>query len=170
MGPKGGGFKKKNALETFENAHRDIVERIGHNRTTSTSELNKVGTKLFGNEWLGAHPSDKIKKPPSRMARSFAIYNLDSTFDKFGARNSGTHWVAAYSERGEDGKHKVWFYDSYGRPKSEIMPHIDATDTDTSDSPYDQPKTGLGSEMCGQLSLAALVVGKELGAEGFEFM
>ena len=34
----------------------------------------------------------------------------------------------------------------------------------------DQPKTGVGSEMCGQLSLAALVVGKDLGAEGFEFM
>ena len=66
----------------------------------------------------------------------------------------------------------VVYYNNTCAKKSVRMrqPHIDATDTDTSDSPYDQPKTGLGSEMCGQLSLAALVVGRDLGAEGFEFM
>ena len=53
-GQRGSGLKKKNALETFEESHRDIVRMLGHNQTTSTSELNNVGTRRFGNEWLGA--------------------------------------------------------------------------------------------------------------------
>ena len=127
---------------------------MGHDGTTGSNELHRVGKKLFGRQWGGVHASDEVLKPSTYP--NYAIYNLSAR----DAPDGGTHWVARYAA----GPGEVYWYDSYARPISRIMPGVDGKDTDLDTNANDQTMV---AKDCGQRSLSSLMIAKQHGVIGF---
>ena len=144
------------AKRAFAHFLRDATAQVGHDQTTSTSELERVCYPLFGSEFLGVHAQDRTPVPHGH--RTYTIINLDTT------GMPGSHWVARYTE---GDVHAL--YDSYARAAREIMPlHRALVDTDlTPDAAVDQRKVGPGSKSCGQRCVAALLVARAAGMPAF---
>lgn len=114
---------------------QDVIDRIGHDGTTSRDELNAVGTEMLGKRFCGTFAlSEDV--PIGRQA-PYAILNTDDA--------PGEHWVAvALSSTG-----KPVVYDSFGR--SELGDH-------TGDA-----EQHMVEKNCGQRCLAWLVLAEQRG-------
>ena len=134
------------------------MKLFGHNQTTSSREINRIGRKLFKTKWLGALAADEIPNP--LRDKSYTIINLDTRASGLG----GSHWVARYTE----GDNRA-YYDSYARAISTILPyaHTRARDTDLTPNVNDQEKRGVNSKSCGQRSMATLLIARDFGMEAF---
>lgn len=140
-------------------------QAIGHNSTTGSRELHRVGSNLFGARFLGVFAADQIPVPTA--PRTYCIINLDKSTNP----RNGSHWVARYTE-GSGADCSRMYYDSYGRSVSSILPHVSgAHDTDLRPNRVlDQRRTGQDSKSCGQRCLAALMVAKRGGMQAFAQM
>ena len=74
-----------------------IEEKIGNTTTTETT-LDELGSKMFGSEWDGVFPADKV------VINRYGIANFDETGEV------GSHWVAIAKI-----SDKYIIYDSFGR-------------------------------------------------------
>lgn len=143
--------KKEQQADTifYSFLHQVVVPLVGKT-TTTTDELDKAGRFLFGIEYKGTFPSDRL--PDLNNIKRYAIVNLDKSNQK------GSHWVALGWV-----KKKIYIYDSFGRDTKKIMPNIFkdlkvpviATDGDSEQKPAET--------WCGAMCLAWLLVLKRQG-------
>ena len=115
--------------------------------------IDRVGKHEFA-AWGGCHAVDRVKLKPHHLY----IINTD-THDK-----PGEHWVAMATTGT-----RAYIYDSYGRDVRKIVYQLIKT---INKSRYKLSKTnlvpqeeqvGFSSEVCGQNSLAFLLVARDLG-------
>ena len=127
----------------YDSYLKDIIKKIGHNRTTDTDALTKVGGQLLGKLFRGVFPSDRI---PRMRTGQYCILNLDRSSE------GGSHWIAV----AKDAARSFVVYDSFGRKATKIIPSL-AKLGKTRDT-EDDAEQGLLEENCGQRSLAWLMV------------
>lgn len=84
-------------MEHYNRYLKAVEAKIG-NTTTSESTLDKLGKQLFGREWSGVFPADKVS------IDRYGVANFDSSDEP------GTHWIAIVNSNG-----RYIFYDSFGR-------------------------------------------------------
>ena len=115
-------------------------------------QLNVVGRREFGRRWGAVHPSDGV--PPVKPHR---FYIINSGFKG----GPGSHWVALYvSPAG-----RVYIFDSFARTATKIVP---ATVRRLSPKHFIEDANGVAdqrgaSEICGALSLAWLMLVRDVG-------
>ena len=147
----------------------EIIYPMLGKKTSWGHDILKIGMKLFGKNFAGVFPSDKIpdlgkNRDGSTVTNTniqkgallYSIVNLD------GSSEPGSHWISlAYDI--ESGK--IYVYDSFGRPTAEIIPTVIAKfgrgDLVTVD---DDAEQAIEEEDCGARSLAFLFVMDRLGA------
>ena len=129
---------------------------IGHDDTTSSLELDRVGKKLFGKQWLGVVPSDRV---PSRRPNSYLIANLHT------AAMPGLHWVCRYvDENGNSAWHDpLAQLGQAQRRRHDFERHVRQW-TDEAPAPHDQEASEYN---CGQRCLAALCVAQSSGFQAY---
>jgi hypothetical protein len=126
---------------------------------TTDRQLNKVGKKLFGEQWLGVYPSDI--KPHQLMKHvkqgpNYGIINVD------GKNDPGSHWLSIYWNAPDD-KWIIW--DSFARKSKRLIPafiktigyrYIDLNEKSDQKSSQDD---------CGARSMAVLLYIKKHGLQ-----
>ncbi len=148
----------------------EIIYPMLGKKTSWAHDILKIGMKLFGKNFSGVFPSDKIpdlgKNPDGSTvtntniqqgARLYSIVNLDDS------NEPGSHWISlAYDIESK----KVFVYDSFGRATAEIIPTVIAKfgrgNVVTVD---DDAEQAIEEEDCGARSLAFLFVFDRLGSE-----
>jgi len=106
---------------------------------TYDKDLTIKGKSLFGADFIGVFPRDKIPRMTSRQS---CIFNLDTT------GQPGSHWCAMYKQGS-----RTYVYDSYGRQV--IGSGYSYTDPDAEQTNAEKN--------CGQRCLAWLKVVYSLG-------
>ncbi len=142
-------MKEKKAEEIFDNITKIIEKEIGHENSTYSSELNRLGKELFDKKFIGVFSSDKI---PQLKDNSYAIINLDRS------DQGGSHWIAL-AKKDKD----PYIFDSFGRDTYKILPSIrhsgngliKMTDNDRNQKDHENN--------CGQKCIAWLCVFDEYG-------
>lgn len=132
-----------------------MIRKLGRGRTTTT-QLNRVGRQLFGDdEWAGAWPVNAKPKLP-KTDRKFMILNLDNVGEP------GSHWVAVYIKGS-----RAYIWDSFARSSKKIIPTW-LRNTKHRYKHYTAQRDGktnqhAKTDICGQLSLAWLLFVKARG-------
>ena len=115
-------------------------------------QIDVVGRREFGRRWGGVHPSDGV--PPWKSNR---YYVINSGF----RGGPGAHWVALYASPAG----RVYVYDSFARTSTKIVP---ATVRRLGPKHFIEDANGVAdqrgaSEICGALSLAWLMLVRDVG-------
>ena len=140
-------MSKYELLKYYEQALVYVQDIIG-DRVTNNLQLNKIGNKLFGSDYLGTYSSDPFPKY-IREGQVF-ILNTESS------RENGLHWVA-FAKINK----KLYYYDSFSRNKDELslywknrkMINSNKTDRDQSNK----------SDECGSRAMSWLILIKRFG-------
>ena len=126
-----------------------IEAQIG-NGVTYTSQLDKMGSHLFGDKYAGTFSSDTV--PRLTAKKPYCITNVDKS------NQSGSHWLAiVHTPKGK------LIYDSFGRPTRKLTPAI-WKKFKTIDADYDAEQRDT-AENCGTRSMSFIAVADELGPE-----
>lgn len=134
----------------FKKYKTQLIAKLGR-KALYNDQLDSIGKQLF-KTWNGVNPQDQVSLKPG-----YQIINVDTS------KQSGSHWVAIYST-----KKTFYIYDSFARRSTNLLKiltkklsqkNIKFLDSDRSDA----EQFGNKSEVCGQLSLAWLLVVKEMG-------
>ena len=96
--------------------------------------------------FVGVFPNDRV---PAQQSETETLIVNDSP-----AGTAGRHWTALF----RSGPRAV-FWDSYGRPASELLPHIDAEDCDS------DREQRVNERWCGAGCLSWLQVCASLGPD-----
>ena len=135
---------------------------FGHEGITNTSELQRIGMKLFGSKFLGVFSQDCL--PLSSMKNKYAVINVDKKRDSRNNLNRGSHWVAI----GGYGDGKLMVYDSFGRPTKKLLQHLykqmKKNKIGYKDTEYDAEQHWI-QQNCGQLAVSWLVYFDKYGPE-----
>jgi hypothetical protein len=147
-------LKTKYELE-IENVYKSILQymkTILGNDTTFSTDLQKVGDKLFGSKFKGVFASDKLPKLDS--LKKYAIINLDNS------SKPGSHWIGIAYDNNDD---TLMVYDSFGRKSQKIIPSLRQTYSSIiKDTDYDSEQR-IRQNDCGQRALSWLYVYDKLG-------
>ena len=144
------------AESLFRKVKAGLIRRLGRG-PLSTDTIDSQGRALFGSRYGGSGGQDDIKLEPGR----FYVVNTSYT------RNSpGYHWVAiAVGRTGI-----VHMYDSYARSGARILSRLASrvrksggSGRRVSSSDRSDKEQMMNSAVCGHLSLAWLVVVRDLG-------
>ena len=104
----------KRQVESYYKKQLKICEQlVSHNTTTNNLELNKIGSDLLGDRFMGVYSKDTI--PWASLVDSpgnCCIANVEIASDP------GTHWIALYGP--SDTRFPI-LYDSFGREFNEIL-------------------------------------------------
>lgn len=147
---------KKEAEKAYNKYYAIITKKYG-NKETNTSQLLKIGKKLFGNKFKGVYASDQI---PIMKKNQYCIVNLDTS------SNAGTHWVAVVKVN----KNLTYVYDSFGRKTLKIMPSLLQSGNGIIKETENDPEQKKWMEDCGQRSIAALLVYDKMGIDGLKWI
>ncbi len=139
---------EKFAMKKYEQYLYKIENKLGDGETSS-HQLNELGRKLFGKQFVGSFGADRI---PTLLAGQYCIINLDDHDEP------GSHWVAIIKHK----KKEILIYDSFGRKTQKILPDL----FDRKAHPRDfiiteaenDSEQKIQEENCGQRSLSALMV------------
>jgi hypothetical protein len=140
------------AKAIFRCAKTAVISRLGR-RALSDNILETEGRTAFGRRWLGVFRQDQFKP----VADRYAILNTART-----ENSGGVHWVAVYVSRAG----VTYFWDSFGRNTNAVMwaATQKARDAGHNVVPSDRDGQQRGSsEVCGQLSIAWLLVVRDFG-------
>lgn len=91
-------------LQLFKNVNQIINSLIGHDQTTYSDELNKLGKYLFKNKFKGVFSENNI---PKLNRNQYCIVNIKNE-----------HWLAMVN----DNLKNTYVYDSFGRKSKKILP------------------------------------------------
>ncbi len=112
-------FLKDMYMEVY-NSLVSLLSSVLGNKTTNNRQLGRVGRQLFGNEFLGVFPRDKI--PVFPKGKSFCIINTDTSDGR------GVHWTGLACQG-----RRVYGYDSYGRDINKLLNVKGVVNSDMSD-------------------------------------
>jgi hypothetical protein len=162
-------MNEKTAEEIYRRVLDDIVYPLLGKKTTWAKDLNRIGLKLFGKNFTGAHASDTMPQLGinadgsettnnniNKFSRLYQIANLDDS------TMPGSHWIALAFD--VDTKN-VWVYDSFGRKTSKIMPNLVKQYGKKLMQVDDDAEQKLSEDDCGARAMAWLYVFDRYGAE-----
>lgn len=89
-----------------------MYKRLGRG-ITNARQLTKVGTDLFGKDYLGTYPQDILPQRVKLKMNTPAYYVINT--DRSGRK--GQHWLGVYWNGS-----KNFIYDSFGRPSAKLVP------------------------------------------------
>jgi len=144
-------MSEKKAENLYNNTLKNKIYPVLGKGVTHSNDLNKLGKKMFGSNFLGIYASNENLPLLNKNGQCF-IMNLDPIGEK------GSHWISGYYENPILG-----IYDSFGRDTAKILPvlynkHIyKIVDSDA------DPEQDIDEDDCGQKSTAFLYVAKKLG-------
>ena len=143
-----------NPDDLFRAYKRQLIARLGRDALYA-SDIDSIGRVEFGKRWGGAS-AQASWKPRRNM-----MYIVNTAVSD---RSPGSHWMAVYaSPRGT-----VYAYDSFGRSPRRLLHRVGRTAAAwgagelRSESVPDAEQRG-SSAVCGHLSLAWLLVVRDLG-------
>lgn len=136
---------EKDCVRHYKNTLK-LIERHMGTDTTDEHQLTEICKNLFGKQYRGTFPVDRL---PKLQRGQCCILNLD-TSDK-----PGSHWVAVY-------KHEhLHIYDSFGRKSTKILPSLTKLKK-LVDADYDSEQT-INQNNCGQRCISFLWCVYQLG-------
>ena len=104
---------KYKILKDYESVLRDVEDVLGSTVTTN-DQLDKFGYSIFKNDYLGTFSSDKM--PKYIKNNQCFILNTDSSR----SANKYGHWIGFYKLNGKTTNCKLYYYDSFARPKEKL--------------------------------------------------
>jgi hypothetical protein len=129
------------------------AERLLGTERTFSSQLERVGKRLFGVQWGGVHARDTLP-PVLHTGRRGYIVNTDAS------TGSGVHWIAVLDDQGERA-----MSDSLGAVGRGQRQELDKIERPLwSEDDAEQRKS---EDTCGPRSLAAVAVGLSHGIVEF---
>ena len=129
-----------------------MIKKFGHSRTTTNTELDKVGKQLFGAKYLGSFPQDDLpEKIYKKENNLYAIINVDTR------GMPGSHWVAI---AGLPNSIRILVFDSFGRASKTLLPTLRQKNVIDTDNDAEQREVQLS---CGQFSLSWLLFLEQYG-------
>ena len=144
----------------FNHILKNVTTILG-NKETSNIQLDNICFNIFGSEFVGTFPSDKI--PNLSKKRNMCILNLDPS------KEQGSHWISCVLEDGI-----VYVYDSFDRPSKKIIPTllkkyriVKNTDQSKLSKPIRQRDY---EDTCGQRCITALIIYKTYGLETYKLL
>ena len=156
------------AEKIYCKVYNQMLIKFGHNKTTTTGELNKIGKELFGSKYLGTFAQDRLPAVIYKKPSKYAIINVDTI------GMPGTHWVAIAglsnsNERSSRGKavNKIMVFDSFGRASKFLLPLLREKSVIDTDPDAEQKQI---QSSCGQFSLAWLYFFEKYGAKNAELI
>ncbi len=159
----------ENVDTQFNNIYKKILPLFGHEGITTSSELQRIGSRLFGsrlhsdcNRWLGVYAQNCLPLQHFQSGRRYAIVNTDNKRDSSGNLNKGTHWIAVASFKSKietKVDNSVMIFDSFGRPTKKLLKHLYKSLKNDNiifkDTEYDAEQKWI-TENCGQLCMTWL--------------
>ena len=148
-----------NTKEKAENLYKRYlkeIEKIIGNKTTSNTELDYVGKKLFPRNYKGTVASNEI--PILKNKDYLIVNNQDNT-------KMGEHRLAVVKD-----KDKVIVYDSFGRKHYKILPSLKQSGNGYVLETENDPEQDKLEDNCGSRCLSALMVYHFHGPEYFKFI
>ncbi len=166
---------EQDAEHLFERTLDTLIYPLLGKKTTWAKDLNRIGLKLFGKNFTGAHSSDTMpelginddgskttKNNIDKFSHLYQIANLDNS------TMPGSHWIALAFDVGSTNGNRagnVWVYDSFGRKTSKIMPNLAKQYGKKLMQVDDDAEQGLLMEDCGARTMAWLYVFDKYGAD-----
>ena len=135
------------------NANKAALIHLVGKKALDDSTIDRLGHKLFAS-WGGCFPSDRVKLMPYH----YYVINTDP-HDK-----PGIHWLGVFTTKG-----CAYIWDSFGRPVKPLSYQLIKTihkrgfKIGKTDLAHHGEQIGFKSEVCGQDSLAFLLVIRDLG-------
>lgn len=128
-----------------------VVEVLGR-EALEDNVIDQFGREQFKRRWGGVHAEDDR---PNLTPNRYHIVNT-------GRHNSpGVHWTALFVSRGG----RAYIYDSFARPIPSLLPHEvrKIRDTGAAVEEANEQADQRGSDLCGQISLAWLLLVRDHG-------
>ena len=147
-------MSKYQILKQYEQILRNVEDILGSTVTTN-DQLDKLGYSIFKNDYLGTYSSDKM--PKYIKNNQCFILNTDSSR----SANRYRHWIGFYKLNGKTTNGKLYYYDSFARPKEKLSKYwknkrmYNANTTDREQS-YNESD-------CGSRSMSFLILMKTYG-------
>ena len=128
-----------------------IVRELGKG-PLDEGQIDEIGLREFGRKWGRTHPSDQL--PAFKKDRFYVVNNA-------GHRSPGTHWLGVYSSSGG----RIYVYDSFSRPVTRLIPRAvkKIREENILEEANFVPDQRGASSVCGQLSLAWLLLVRDMG-------
>lgn len=83
--------------------------KLNKKGTTNSTELDNLGKKIFGKQWIGFFSADNVPTKNEFCEAKYSIINLDDS------SQGGSHFIAVVCSKGV-----VYVYDSFGRKTSQL--------------------------------------------------
>ena len=136
----------------FNKYKQALVSKLG-NKALDNVTIDKVCRVEFA-AWGGCVPSDRVVLKPFH----YYIVNVDNH------DQPGSHWLAVFTSA-----KRAYIYDSYARDPASIVFKLLKTISkkgfklSKTDLVHNMEQIGYNSEVCGQISMAWLLVVRDLG-------
>jgi hypothetical protein len=135
--------------------YRDALIRIYGRGPLDSNMIEQFGIEAFGGSWRGVSGQDAVKTP---MKAGYYIVNTSKT-----AKSPGVHWMGLYvTSAGQ-----AYTYDSFARSGAKMLSELNNRRKKGSGAFMDSDRKDAeqrgASAVCGHLSLAWLLVVRDLG-------
>jgi len=135
--------------------YRDALIRIYGRGPLDSDQIDEFGKEAFGASWRGVSGQERVKTP---MKAGYRIVNTSKT-----AKSPGVHWVGLYVTSAG----RTYTYDSFARSGARMLSELAGRRKKGSGAFVDSDRKDAEqrgqSAVCGHLSLAWLLVVRDLG-------
>jgi hypothetical protein len=137
--------------------YKDALIRIYGRGPLDSEQIDQFGKEAFGEGWRGVSGQEKVKTP---MKAGYRIVNTSKT-----ANSPGVHWMTLYVTSAG----RTYTYDSFARSGVKMLSELagrrknGGSKTPFKDSDRKDAEQRGASAVCGHLSLAWLLVVRDLG-------
>ena len=134
--------------------YKDALIRIYGRGPLDSDQIDEFGIEAFGGSWRGVSGQERVKTP---MKPGYYIVNTSRT-----AKSPGVHWVGLYATSAG-----AYTYDSFARSGAKMISELGGRRKKGSGAFVDSDRKDAeqrgASAVCGHLSLAWLLVVRDLG-------
>jgi len=165
---------EKQAEDEYKKVLKNIIYPLLGKKTTWAKDLDKIGLKLFGKNYVGSFPSDMIpdlginmdgqkttKDNVNKFSKLYSIINLDNS------SQPGSHWLGLAFDANT---RNIWVYDSYGRKTVQIIPSLVKKYGDRVKTVQRDVEQAILAEDCGARSMAWLYIFDRYGSDVAKFI
>jgi hypothetical protein len=135
--------------------YKDALIRIYGRGPLDSDQIGEFGIEAFGGSWRGVSGQETVKTP---MKAGYYIVNTSKT-----AKSPGHHWCGLYVTSAGKG----YTYDSFARSGAKMLSELGGRRKKGSGAFVDSDRKDAeqrgASAVCGHLSLAWLLVVRDLG-------
>jgi hypothetical protein len=134
--------------------YRDALIRIYNRGPFDSDQIGEFGKEALGSSWRGVSGQERVKTP---LKPGYRIVNTSRT-----ANSPGVHWMALYVTSAG----RSYTYDSFARSGSRMLSELNGRKKGSGafvDSDRKDAEQRGASAVCGHLSLAWLLVVRDLG-------